>query len=52
MPKIHFADAVEGVVLVRAMTMTMARVRRTRRDMRMGPGKGMENGWEGERQGD
>jgi len=32
--------AVEGAVLAMAMTMTMERVRRTRREVRKGPGKG------------
>ena len=31
---------VEGAVLAMAMTMTMERVRRTRREVRKGPGKG------------
>jgi len=34
--------AVEGAVVVMAMVMTTARVRRTRRAVRNGPGKGME----------
>ena len=34
--------AVEGAVLTMAMTMTTARVRRTRRAVRKGPGKGRE----------
>jgi len=32
--------AVEGAVLTMAMTMMTARVRRTRREVRKGPGKG------------
>jgi hypothetical protein len=35
-------QAVEGVVLAIAMTMTMARVRRKCREVRKGPGKGRE----------
>jgi len=35
-------QAVEGAVLAMAMTMTMARVRRTRRAVRKGPGKRRE----------
>jgi hypothetical protein len=34
--------AVDGAVLAMAMTMTMARVRRTCREVRKGPGKGRE----------
>jgi len=34
--------AVEGTVLAMAMTMTMARVGRTRREVRKEPGKGRE----------
>jgi hypothetical protein len=35
-------QAVEGAVLARAITMTTARVRRTCRALRKGPGKGRE----------
>jgi ribosomal protein L15 len=36
-------QAVEGAILAMAMTMTTARVKRTRRALRKGPGRGKEH---------
>jgi len=50
--RISARRAVDGAVLAMTMTMMTARVRRTRRALRKGPGREGNKGWEGEREGE
>jgi len=45
-------QAVEVAILPMGKTLTMARVRRRRSVVRNEPGKGREQGWEGEKEGE